>query len=124
MLKNYPIKMDAITLPLADSLWKEGYSNIQNVNTSEVGTDIVQYTRLGKLKLSLSYTLFDTWASVFEGFAFGGETIDVQLFDVATGAYKHHEMRMDGYSKEPVQGSQLLQNMNGMWKYSFTLIEM
>jgi len=123
-LKDYPIIFGSTTLPLADSLWKEDYSNIQNVNVSEVGTDVVQYTRLGKLKVKLSYTLFASYASIFEAAAFGGETIMVKIFDIATSAYKEHEMRMDGYSKEPVQGSQLLTGMNGMWKYSFTLIEM
>ena len=37
-LKNYPIKLNDIVLPFSDNLWSEDYSNIQNVNTSEVGT--------------------------------------------------------------------------------------
>lgn len=123
-LKNYPIKLNDIVLPFSDSLWSEDYSNIQNVNTSEVGTDIVQYTRLGKLSLKLSFTLFASWIPIFEGFAFGGETIMVSLFDKTSGGYKVREMRMDKYSKKPVERSELLENMDGMWNFSFTLIEM
>lgn len=123
-LKNYPIKLNDVVLPFSDKLWDENYSNIQNVNTSEVGTDIVQYTRLGKLKLNLSITLFDSWIPIFEGFAFGGETIMVSIFDKTTGGYKILEMRMDNYSKKPVPKSELLDNMDGMWTFSFTLIQM
>lgn len=123
-LKNYPIKLNDVVLPFSDNLWAEDYSNIQNVNTSEVGTDIVQYTRLGKLSLKLSFTLFASWIPIFEGFAFSGETIMVSLFDKPSGGYKVREMRMDKYSKSPVERSELLENMDGMWNFSFTLIEM
>lgn len=123
-LRDYPIKLDNTTLPLADSLWKESYSNVQNTGVSEVGTDVVQYVRLGKLKLSLSYTLFDSWISFFEGYAFGGNTIEVSLYDEATSGYKTHTMRMENYSKSPVKGSQWLENQVGMWDFKFDLIEM
>lgn len=123
-LRDYPIKLDNVVLPLANSLWKESYSNIQNTNTSEIGTDIVQYVRLGKLKLSLTYTLFESWIPIFEGFAFSGQTIQVSLFDEASAGYKVYEMRMDGYSKNPVEGSQWLQDQVGIWQFKFDLIEM
>lgn len=123
-LRDYPIKLDNVTLPLADSLWKESYSNVQNTNVSEIGTDVVQYVRLGKLKISLTYTLFESWIPIFEGFAFGGNTIQVSLWDKTTSGYKIHTMRMEGYSKSPVEGSQWLEDQVGMWQFKFDLIEM
>lgn len=123
-LRDYPIKLDSTTLPLADSLWKESYSNVQNTNVSELGTDVVQYVRLGKLKLSLTYTLFESWITTFETYAFGGNTIEVSLWDKATSGYKTHTMRMENYSKNPVAGSQYLENQVGMWQFKFDLIEM
>ena len=53
ILKDYPIKINNTAIPFGGTM-SVSYQDIETVNTSEAGTDIVQTERIGKLKLSIS----------------------------------------------------------------------
>lgn len=122
ILKNYPIKINSTAIPFSGSM-EEKYDTIETVNVSEAGTDIVQVERLGKLTLSISYKILSSWIAQFEAWAFENSYKTVSIFDFGTGAYKDRQMRMRGYSKKLVKGSQDLTATTGIWEVSFDLIE-
>ena len=53
ILKDYPIKINNTSIPFGGTM-SESYSDIETVNVSEAGTDIVQTERIGKLTFSVS----------------------------------------------------------------------
>lgn len=122
--ENYPYKLDTTVLPFPDSPPEEKYSNVETVNISETGNDIVQSVRKGKLSLSFTYQLPASWIKTFEDFAFSTNTIEVSIPNQTATAYDVRTMRMDGYSKKIVKGSERLTDIAGVWQFKFTLIEM
>ena len=123
ILKNYPIKINNTSIPFSGSM-SEKYDTIENVNTSEAGTDICQVQRLGKLTLSISYTMLSDFIATLETWRDSTSALTVQVFDFTTSAYKEHTMRMRNYSKSLVKYSQDLEVTTGIWNVSFDLIEM
>ena len=123
-IKDYPIKLNTTELPIASG-WSESYSNVENVNISEAGTDIVEVTRLGKLTLGLSFRLMGSWAATFESFAFSDDPISVYLYDPSTNAYgAARTMRMRDYKKKLIEGAEKCDDtVKGMYDISFNLIE-
>lgn len=123
-IKDYPIKLNTTTLPIASG-WSESYDEIETVNVSEAGTDIVDVTRLGKLTLSLSYRLMGSYATTFESFAFSDDPISVYLYDPSTNSYgSARSMRMRNYKKKLVESSdKCADTVKGMYDFSFSLIE-
>lgn len=124
MLVNYPIKLNNVTL-LFPTSWDERYSQVESVNVSEAGTDIVQVTRLLKLTLSLGYNVTGTLLPTFEYFRNRpDETITVSVFDADADNYVTKTMRMRNFKKSLKRKSQELGDVNGIWSVSFDLIEM
>lgn len=122
ILKNYPIKINNVAIPFSGSM-SEKYDTIENVNTSEAGTDVVQLTRVGKLTTSISYTMLSDFIPTLEGWRDSMTELSVKIFDFNTGGYKEHSMRMRNYKKDIVKHSQDLTVTTGIWKVSFDLIE-
>ena len=123
VLKNYPIKINSTALPFGGSI-SEKYENVETINVSEAGTDIVQTERVGKLTLSFSFQTFSDWLSTLEGWAFGNTALTVSIYDFVTAAYKDRSMRMRNYSKKFVEYSENSTKTTGVWQVSFDLIEM
>jgi hypothetical protein len=122
ILKNYPIKINNTAIPFSGSM-SEKYDTIENVNTSEAGTDVVQLTRVGKLTTSISYTMLSDFIPTLEGWRDSMTALSVKIFDFGTGGYKERSMRMRNYKKDIVKHSQDLTVTTGIWKVSFDLIE-
>lgn len=122
ILKNFPIKINDTAIPFSGSM-SEKYDTIENVNTSEAGTDVVQLTRVGKLTTSISYTMLSDFIPTLEGWRDSMTALSVKIFDFNTGGYKEHNMRMRNYKKDIVKHSQDLTVTTGIWKVSFDLIE-
>ena len=122
MLKtDFPtlINTEAIISPIK---WTETYKNVETVNTSEAGTDIVNITRIGKLSVTAQYKCTDVWAQKFIGYS-RQHTLTVKIYDTLTAAYKEYTMRMKGFKQELVKKSDRLAATNGVWKIEFTLEE-
>lgn len=122
ILKNYPIKINNTAIPFSGSM-DENYDTIETVNTSEAGTDIVQVARLGKLKLSISYTMLSDFIPTLEGWRDSTTYLTISMYDFTMNAYKDRQMRMRNYKKSLVKNSQDLTVTTGIWKVSFDLIE-
>ena len=123
MLKNYPLKFDGTAIPFPNS-YDISNSVIENVNTSEAGTDIVQIKRMAKMTISLSFRLMDSYLAFFEGYAYSTSTITVSIYDATTKAYTTKIMRMRDFSYKLVEKSELVNDINGMYDISFSLVEM
>ena len=122
ILKNYPIKINNTAIPFSGSM-NENYDTIESVNTSEAGTDICQVTRLGKLKLSITYTMLSDLLHTLETWRDSTSYLSVDIYDFSTGAYKTRQMRMRNYKKSLKKNSQDLSVTTGIWNVSFDLIE-
>lgn len=129
MLSSYPLLFGSTPL-LFPTSWNEKYTQIENVNVSEAGTDIVQISRTEKLTLSLSYKITGSLLPTFEYYRkHPAETISVSIWDAegggtATEGYVVKTMRMRNFSKTLARKSQELGSVNGVWDISFDLIEM
>lgn len=123
MLKNYPIKFDGTAIPFPNS-YDISNSVIENVNESEAGTDIVQIKRMKKMTISLSFRLMDSYLAFFEGYAYSNSTITVSIYDAVAKAYTTKTMRLRDFKYKLVEKSELVNNINGMYDISFSLIEM
>ena len=122
ILKNYPIKINDTAIPFSGSM-NEKYDTIENVNTSEAGTDVRQVTRVNKLNLSISYTMLSDFIPTLEGWRDSLTELSVKIFDFPTGAYKERSMVMRNYKKNIKEHSQDLTVTTGIWVVSFDLIE-
>lgn len=123
MLKNFPILFNGNAIPFPNS-YDISNSVIENVNTSEAGTDIIQIKRMAKMTLSLSFRLMDSYLAFFEGYAYSNSTITVSIYDATTKAYITKTMRMRDFSYKLVEKSELVNDINGMYDISFSLVEM
>lgn len=123
MLKNFPLKFNGTAIPFPNS-YDVSNSVIENVNESEAGTDIIQIKRMKKMTISLSFRLMDSYLAFFEGYAYGNSTITVSIYDAVTKAYTTKTMRMRDFQYKLVEKSELVNDINGMYDISFSLIEM
>lgn len=122
ILKDYPIKINNTAIPFGGSM-SESYSDIETVNVSEAGTDIVQTERIGKLTLSISIQTMSDWLPILEGFYLENTYKTVAIYDFNTSAYKERQMRMRNYKKNLVEHSEKLKKTTGYWEVSFDFIE-
>lgn len=102
--------------------WDENLGVVENVNTSEAGTDIIQVTRLGKLTVKAQFKCTETWVAVFEEFA-GKDTFTLTRYDALAHNKVTHTVRMRNYNAKLVKNSWKLSGYNGLWEVSFTLLE-
>lgn len=123
ILKNYPIKINDTAIPFSGSM-SENYAVVENINTSEAGTDVVQLQRVDKLTISISYTMLSSFLPTLEGWRNSLTALSVKIFDFGLGGYKTRSMRMRNYKKDLIKNSQDLSVTTGIWKVSFDLIEM
>ena len=54
-LKSYPTKINNVAIPNKPNSWNTVREVIENVGTTEAGTDIVDIKRVGKMTISVSY---------------------------------------------------------------------
>lgn len=121
-MSDYPIMLDGTALPFARG-WSEDWGDIEDVNTSEAGTDLVVVTRIGRLTLGLKYRLMGSWDTLFQAKK-QQRNIVVSLFNPDLGEYETRNMRLRGYKKVLVEESENCdESVKGMWDYSFNLIE-
>lgn len=119
MIKDYPIKINNVSIPWGDTPCTETRATLENVNVTEAGTDVCQVERLGKLTLSFSYQLPKSYKDTFYSYYSNGTTLTVDIHNGAT--YVSHTMRMRNWRCQLVPGAE---KTSGVYKFSFDLIEM
>ena len=121
MLVDFPILINNESIP-EPVTWTETSQVIENVNTTEAGTDQVSVTRYDKLSVSCGFQCTSTWARKFKEFSIL-DVIEVKTYDLLSETYALRYMRIRSFKADPVKNSQRTRNTNGLWEVSFNLEE-
>ena len=121
MLHDFPILINNEVIP-EPITWTETSNVIENVNTTEAGTDQVSVTRYDKLSVSCSFQCTSTWAKKLKEFSLEAQ-LEISIYDLIFEDYRLRYMRIRGFKAEPVKNSQRTRNTNGLWEVSFNLEE-
>lgn len=122
-LKSYPTKINNVAIPNKPNSWNTVREVIENVGTTEAGTDIVDIKRVGKMTISVSYNCSSNWLVRFQGWADETTALTVQIYDPDTSAYENKSMRIRNFNYEMVPNSENVSGTLGLYIVSFDLIE-
>lgn len=121
MLKEYPVKINGISIIQASS-WQEDRGVIEHIYQTEAGTDQISVTRYDKMQIKASYRCRDTWYARFLTFSLE-DSLLVEMFDPIQKGYMSRTMRMRDFQSKLIENSEHLQGTNGIWDVSFSLEE-
>ena len=121
-LNNYPVQINSTNIPVPTS-WNETAEVVENVNTTEAGTDVVDVLRVDKLTVSAAFDVSSTWLGTFKGWANSTSALTVKIYDAVTDAYVTRYMRIRNFSANLVENSDNTSGTIGLWNISFDLIE-
>lgn len=112
--KNY-IKLNGISIPnpISNSI---AYENVETVNKSEAGTDLVNVSLLGKRSWSLSCNCSSHWKKIYE---------DIGKLTQTTMELEGEEIivRVRIESADLIQNSALVPNTDGLYTINMTISE-
>ena len=123
-LKSYPESINNVTLPNEPTSWSTRRDVVENVGTTEAGTDVVDIMRVGKITITASYNVSSDWLVQFEAWADETSALTVKLYDPATSAYITKSMRMRNFTSDYVAHSKNTSGTLGLYVVSFDLIEL
>ena len=118
-MRDYPYKFND-TVMLYPISWQETFTPVEEI--TEAGTDIVAVTRYGKLSVSASYKVSDTWLRTIKAFS-TMDSFTLYRYDAVSEGYEQHTVRMRGLSISRVRYSEDIAVTNGIWEVSFNLEE-
>lgn len=104
MLRLYPTYFNDIQILFPVS-WNESSNVVENVSTSEAGTDMVSVTRYDKLSVSASYKCTSGWVKMFKTFALL-PYITVRMYDIMEEDYVERDMRLRNFTNKLVKKSE------------------
>ncbi len=113
--------LGGVTLPKPNQ-WDESYSVIENVNTSEAGTDLVNIVRQNKLSVT---TQFNCSSSLYHKLYELSQSpyLFLQTYDPLTDSTGLRKVRMRDFSASFQQYSDNVPGTTGLWVVSFSLTE-
>ena len=120
---DYPVEINNTVLPKEPTSWMETASVVENVNTTEAGTDVVDIMRVDKLTVTASYDVSSSWLATFKGWANDTNALTVKIFDAVSSAYVTRYMRMRNFTATYEAHSKITSGTYGLWSVSFDLIE-
>lgn len=97
MANKIILKLNGTALSLTDDSFKESYSAVDNVNTSEAGTTLRAVVRTGIPGRSISYKCDETEKALLDGFN-KLSSLTVTLYDEVAQRNKNWKCFMEGYS--------------------------
>ncbi len=121
MLKDYPVKINGVSLFDADK-WTESWEKITNTYTTAAGTEQVDVVRQRKLKIDAQFSCSSSWAHQFAQWS-AMDSLSVEIYDTLYGYYGAYYMRIEDYKCSLVKRSKTAKNTNGLYEISFTLEE-
>lgn len=121
-LNDYPTKINNTPIP-APIEWSETSAVVENVNTTEAGTDVTDVLRVDKLTVTASFDVSSAWLATFKGWANSTSALSVKIYDPVTDAYVERSMRIRNFVSNLVQYSDNTSGTVGLWNVSFDLIE-
>lgn len=119
---TYPIQINSTNLPVP-IVWDETAEVVENANTTEAGTDIVDIMRVDKLTVNASFDVSSTWLATFKGWANSTSKLTVKIYDSVSGTYVTRYMRIRNMISSLVKNSDKNSGTIGLWKVTFDLIE-
>ena len=121
MLRNYPIYFNDAVIPFPIS-YNASYDVVENVNTSEAGTDLVDMVRNDKLSLSMSFKMTSENVRMIRVFS-RMRTFTLKIYDTLEDDYIERTVRMRNYKENLIPKSERISISNGLWEISFDLLE-
>ena len=121
-LNDYPVKINNTPIP-APIEWSETSAVVENVNTTEAGTDVADVLRVDKLTVTASFDVSSAWLATFKGWANSTSALSVKIYDPVSDAYDERSMRIRNFVSNLVQYSDNTSGTVGLWNVSFDLIE-
>lgn len=119
---NYPVQINSTSIPVAKT-WNEIPEVVENVNTTEAGTDISDVLRVDKLTVNASFDVSSVWLATFKGWANATSPLTVKIYDPVTDAYVSRYMRIRNFTNNLVEYSDRTSGTIGLWNVTFDLIE-
>ena len=119
---DFPIEINSTKIPVPIS-WNETAEVVENVNTTEAGTDVIDVLRVDKLSVNASFNVSSTWLATFKGWANSTSALTVKIYDSATNAYVTRYMRIRNFAYSLVENSDRTAGTYGLWSLTFDLIE-
>lgn len=102
--------------------WDESWTVIENVNTSEAGTDLVNIVRQDKLSVSAQFQC--TSRLYHKLYTMSQQPYQyLQTYDPLTDATGNRKMRMRDFTASFQQYSDNVPNTTGLWVVGFSLTE-
>lgn len=121
-LNTYPVTINSTAIPVPIS-WNETAEVVENVNTTEAGTDVVDILRTDKLTVNASFNVSSSWLATFKGWANSTSALTVKIYDAVTDAYVTRYMRIRNFTNNLVENSDKTSGTIGLWNVTFDLIE-
>lgn len=121
-LNNYPVQINSTNIPVPKT-WNEVPEVVENVNTTEAGTDVVDVLRVDKLTVNASFDVSSTWLGTFKGWANSTSALTVKIYDAVTDAYITRYMRIRNFAANLVENSDNTSGTIGLYNLTFDLIE-
>lgn len=121
MLRNYPIYFNDTVIPFPIS-HNASYDVVENINTSEAGTDLVDMVRNDKLSLSMSFKMTSENVRMIRAFS-RMRTFTLKIYDTLEDDYVERTVRMRNYKENLIPKSERISISNGLWEISFDLLE-
>ncbi len=121
-LNDFPIKINNVDLPIP-SEWNETAEVVENVLTTEAGTDIVDIMRVDKLTVNAQFDVSSSLLATLKGYANSTSSLTVKIYDSVTDAYVTRYMRMRNFNYSLVRYSDKNSGTVGLWTVTFDLIE-
>jgi hypothetical protein len=101
----------------------DSYSDIESVNQSEGGKDIVQNFRHGKFSADVSFAVSDdVWVRNMAEL-YDMDSFTIYFYSPALQDYDERIVRMRNFKPKRKKGSERLTAVNGVYEVSFTLEE-
>lgn len=121
-LNDYPVKINNTPIPVPIA-WSETSAVVENVNTTEAGTDVTDVLRVDKLTVTASFDVSSAWLATFKGWANSTSALSVKIYDPVTDAYVERSMRIRNFVSNLVQYSDNTSGTIGLYNLTFDLIE-
>jgi len=119
---DFPIKINNTPIPVPIE-WSENSLVVENANTTEAGTDVIDVLRVDKLTVTASFDVSSAWLSTFKGWANSTSALSVKIYDPVTEAYVERSMRIRNFINNLVKDSDKTSGTIGLWNVTFDLIE-
>lgn len=122
-ITDYPTMFDSTAVPFFPEI-DVSPKNIENVNQSEGGRDIVQTIRLDKLSASVKMVVADDeWVRFFYDLYKNHDSVSFKQYSPLLQGYDTRTVRITNFKYKMRKHSEELTSITGVWELSFNIEE-